>query len=49
MEFITWWFDSHYIVSTIFTPGMALAWCVYKGLVFRGIVAFLILGIGFSK
>lgn len=40
MDFITWWFDHHYIVSTIMTPGLSLAWCVYKGLVVRALFAF---------
>lgn len=42
MEFLTWWFDSHYIISTIFTPGLTLAWCMFKEIVGRGIVAFLL-------
>jgi hypothetical protein len=37
--FITWWFEKHFIWSTLLTPGMTLAWCFYKGLVLRGIVA----------
>ncbi len=50
MEFLTWWFDKHYIVSTLITTEMAIAWCVYKGLVVRGLVCvFLILLTGVSK
>jgi hypothetical protein len=42
--FITWWFEKHFIWSTLLTPGMTLAWCFYKGLVLRGIVSgFLVL------
>ena len=43
MDFINWWFDQHYILSTAFTPGMTLAWCGFKGLFWRGVVALLIL------
>lgn len=39
MEFITWWFETHYIASTLFTPGLTLAWCIFKGLFWRGVVA----------
>lgn len=44
MDFILWWLDEHYIASTIFTPGITLAWCFYKGLILRGIIAFIFLG-----
>jgi hypothetical protein len=44
MEFIEWWFTKHWIASTFFTPAMTLAWACYKGLVVRGIVAFLLMG-----
>jgi len=37
MDFITWWFNHHYVVSTLLTPFMTLAWVFYKGLVIRGI------------
>jgi hypothetical protein len=37
--FITWWFEKHFIWSTLLTPGMTLAWCFYKELLWRGIVA----------
>lgn len=47
MEFITWWFDTHYIASTLFTPALTLAWCCYKGLLLRGIIVF-ILSVGFA-
>jgi hypothetical protein len=39
MGFVVWWFDKHSFWSTVLTPGMTLAWCFYKGLVWRGIVA----------
>lgn len=41
-DFITWLFDKHYIASTIFLPWFTFFWCCYKGLVIRGIVAFLL-------
>jgi len=49
MIFMEWWFDSHYIMSTIFTPGFTFGWAVYKGLVIRGIVAIFIWGVIASK
>jgi hypothetical protein len=43
MDFITWWFDSHYIVSTLLTPGFTFAWCIfYKASIFRLIISFLL-------
>ena len=39
VDFIYWWFDEHYIVSTLLTPVMTLAWCVYKELIIRGIIS----------
>jgi len=42
MDFIEWWFDKHYIISTLITPGFTLAWCGFKGLVGRGIIALLL-------
>jgi hypothetical protein len=48
-NFIQWWFDTHFIASTIFTPAMTLGWCFYKGLVARGIIAFLLMGGIFLK
>ncbi len=48
--FITWWFEKHWFWSTVLTPGMTLAWCFYKGLVWRGIVAgFLVAACFLSK
>lgn len=44
MEFIEWYLDKHYIISTLLTPILALIWAVYKGLVLRGIVAFMLCG-----
>jgi hypothetical protein len=29
MDFITWWFDSHPIWSTIFSPGSSVLWGIY--------------------
>jgi len=50
MDFLAWWFMKHYIISTLLTPGMTLAWAIYKGLVVRALVAFflMLLGIGVS-
>lgn len=41
MDFITWWFDEHYIWSTLLTPTVTFAWCIFKGEVIRGVIAFL--------
>jgi len=41
MEFIEWWFDTHYIASTIFTPALSFAWACWKGLLLRGVAAVL--------
>ncbi len=38
MDFITWWFDKHYILSSITMPCFSLVWAIYYGLVIRGIV-----------
>jgi hypothetical protein len=43
-DFITWWFDTHYIWSTLLTPAMTLAWCCWKGVVVRGSIAFICMG-----
>lgn len=44
MEFLQWWFDKHYIFSTIITTEMTLAWCAFNGLIWRGLFCiFLIL------
>lgn len=48
MDFINWIFDKHYILSTLFFSGLSLLWCVYKGLVLRGIICSLILGVLWS-
>lgn len=40
MDFINWWFDTHYLWSTLLTPAMTIAWCCFKGdMVWRMIVA----------
>jgi hypothetical protein len=31
MDFLSWWFDKHYIYSLFFTPGMSFAWCIWSG------------------
>jgi len=30
MDFITWWFDSHCILSTLLTPFWSFIWCCFK-------------------
>lgn len=39
MDFITWWFDEHYIFSTALSPVLTLAWSLYHGLIIRGIIS----------
>ena len=39
-EFFEWWMVKHYILSTIITPQITLAWALYKGLWWRGIASF---------
>lgn len=48
MDFITWLFNEHYIVSTIFFPGLSFMWCLYKGLVIRGIICFVLVILGLT-
>ena len=43
-DFILWWFDNHWFWSTLLTPAITFAWCVFKGEVIRGIFAFLLAG-----
>ncbi len=31
MDFINWWLDTHYIWSSILTPGLSVLWCIFKG------------------
>ena len=43
MEFITWWFGTHYIASTIFTPGLTFAWCIFaKASLIRLVISFML-------
>ena len=49
MDFIIWWFGDHYVLSTIFTPGLSFGWCIYNGLVIRGIISFILMGLAVSK
>lgn len=39
MDFIAWWFDDHFILSTVFTPALSVAWCAYNEIVIRGIIS----------
>ncbi len=36
MDFLNWWFETHYILSTILTMAPAFLWCIFKGEVLRG-------------
>ena len=42
MDFITWWFQSHDILSTILTPGLSVLYSIYTDNAFRFIIAFII-------
>ncbi len=44
MDFVSWWFGEHWFWSTLLTPALTFAWCCYKGLVVRGIIAFFLAG-----
>jgi hypothetical protein len=46
MDFITWWFDEHYILSTVFTTNMSLAWSFFTGNVGRGVICTALIFIG---
>jgi len=48
MDFVTWWFDTHYIWSTILTPWLTFIWCIFKGSFWRGVVAFIFSRVSFS-
>ena len=43
-DFLTWWFDVHWFWSTVLTSTMTFVWCIWKGEVVRGVVAFLLMG-----
>ena len=45
MDFISWWFDKHWFWSTLLTPTLTFAWCIFKGEVIRGVIAFFLSGI----
>jgi hypothetical protein len=49
MEFLTWWFDKHYILSTIFTPLFTILWSVYYDMTVRAVVATIWWVICFSR
>lgn len=42
MTFIEWWFSEHWFWSTVLTAPITFAWCVFKGEVVRGVIAFVI-------
>ena len=43
MDFITWLFEKHDVISTLVFPLVSLAWCVFKGETVRGFVCLCIL------
>jgi hypothetical protein len=49
MEFLEWWFTEHYIWSTLLTSKFTFIWAIYKGLVIRGAVAFILMLLGSIK
>lgn len=43
IDFISWWFDTHYIASTIFTPFTTWMWLLYtEGNTWRMIISSLL-------
>lgn len=40
-DFIKWYFDTHYIVSTFFTPFFSLMWGCFTDNVGRSLVSFM--------
>lgn len=44
MDFVNWWFGEHWFWSTALTPAVTFAWCIFKGEVLRGVIAFLLAG-----
>lgn len=46
-EFIKWYFDTHYIVSTFFTPFFSFMWGCFTDNVGRSLVSFVWLVISF--
>ena len=44
MDFITWWFDKHYIWSTILTPFFSFIWCLFNddASKIRAVIAFIL-------
>ena len=30
MEFLTWWFEAHYIAALVLTPMWSFAWAIYQ-------------------
>ena len=49
MDFLTWWFDEHYIVSTIVTPALSIAWAIYKDRAIRLLLSFVVLVLLYSN
>jgi hypothetical protein len=42
-QFLLWWFDTHYIWSTILTPFWTMLWTIFKGeFLWRGVVCCII-------
>jgi hypothetical protein len=43
MDFLQWWFDKHYILATIFTPGFSFLWAICYDLVARALWSFIVI------
>lgn len=42
-QFFLWWFEEHYIWSTLLTPFLVMLWTIFKGeFIWRGVVACLV-------
>lgn len=37
-KFLVWWFDTHYILSTLITPFWSFLWALYNNLTVRAVV-----------
>jgi hypothetical protein len=42
-DFLSWWFDTHYILSTLLTPFLMVLWAIWKGQALQGIMAVLVM------
>jgi hypothetical protein len=52
MDFINWWFDTHYVWSTILTPVFSFIWGIYidsvSRVIWAGIMVIISGSFGFS-